>query len=91
MRRNCCMFNPLSVRSSLLITNALQKSCLEQTEPIFKDFNILDIFKINDYLTAMFMFQYHHLKNLPEEFDHFSVADNQIHQRNTRNSFKLHK
>ncbi len=47
------------------------KLYMEHTEPIFKELNILDIFKINDYLTAMFMFRYHHLKNLPEEFDNF--------------------
>jgi hypothetical protein len=35
----------------------------------FKELGILDIFKINDYLTAMFMFCYHHLKNLPEVFE----------------------
>ena len=34
------------------------KSYSEHTEPIFKDLNILDIFKINDFLTAMFMFRY---------------------------------
>ena len=39
------------------------KSYSEHTEPIFKDLNILDIFKINDFLTAMFMFRYHSLKN----------------------------
>jgi hypothetical protein len=32
------------------------KSYLEHTEPIFKELGILDIFKINYYLTAMFMF-----------------------------------
>ena len=47
------------------------KSYMKHTEPIFKELNILDIFKINDYLTAMFMFRYHHFKNLPEEFDNF--------------------
>ena len=38
---------------------------------IFKELGILDIFKINDYLTAMFMFCYHHLKNLPEVFENY--------------------
>jgi hypothetical protein len=40
------------------------KSYLEHSEPIFKDLNILDIFKINDYLTALFMFRYHQIKEL---------------------------
>jgi hypothetical protein len=42
------------------------KSYLEHTEAIFKELHIPDIFKINNYLTALFMFRYHHLKNLPE-------------------------
>jgi hypothetical protein len=33
------------------------KSYLEHIEPIFKELGILDIFKINYYLTAMFMFR----------------------------------
>jgi hypothetical protein len=37
------------------------------------------------------MFRYHHLKNLPEEFDNFFVTSNQIHQHDTRNSNKFHK
>ena len=67
------------------------KSYLEHTEPIFKELGFLDIFKINDYLTAMFMFRYHHLKNLPEVFENYFVTNNQIHQYNTRNASKLYK
>ena len=67
------------------------KSYLEHTEPIFKELGILDIFKINDYLTAMFMFRYHHLKNLPEVFENYFVTNNQIHQYNMRNVSKLYK
>ena len=67
------------------------KSYVEHTELIFKELGILDIFKINDYLTAMFMFRYYHLKNLPEEFNNYFVTANQIHQHNTRNSSKLFK
>ena len=58
---------------------------------IFKELGILDIFKINDYLTAMFMFRYHHLKNLPEVFENYFLTNNQIHQYNTRNASKLYK
>jgi hypothetical protein len=54
------------------------KSYLEHTEPIFRELGILDIFKINDYLTAMFMFRYHHLTNLPEVFENYFVTNNQI-------------
>ena len=42
---------------------------------IFKELGILVIFKINDYLTAMFMFRYHHLKNLPEVFENYFLTN----------------
>ena len=67
------------------------KSYLEHTEPIFKELQILDIFKINDYLTALFMYRYYHLKNLPEAFENYFVTNNEIHNYNTRNATKLHK
>ncbi len=67
------------------------KSYSDHSEPIFKDLNILNIFKINDYLTALFMFRYHHLNNLPEFFKDYFVTNNQIHHYNTRNASKLHK
>ena len=67
------------------------KSYLEHTEPIFKELGFLNIFQINDSLTAMFMFRYYHLKNLPEIFENYFVTNNQIHQHNTRNATKLHK
>ena len=47
------------------------QSYLDHSEPIFEDLNILNIFKINDYLTALFMFRYHHLNNLPDFFENF--------------------
>ena len=64
---------------------------LDHSEPIFEDLNILNIFKINDYLTALFMFRYHHLNNVPDFFENFFLTNNQIHKHNTRNSSKLHK
>ena len=67
------------------------KSYLEHTEPIFCDLKILNIYKINDYLTSLFLFCYHYIKNLPEVFTNYFVAKNQIHHHNTRNASKLHK
>ena len=66
------------------------KSYMEHTEMVFKELGILDIFKINDYLTGMFMFQYHR-KNLPEQFSNYFVCVGQILKHNTRNSSKLYK
>ena len=68
------------------------KSYLEHTEPIFKELSILDIFKIMTiYITALFMFRYHHLNNLPEVFTNCFATNNQVHGHNRRNSSKLHK
>ena len=67
------------------------KSYLEHTKPIFDELSILIIFQINDNLTAIFMFRYYHLQNLPEVFENYCVTNKQIHQHNTRNTSKLHK
>ena len=67
------------------------KSYLEHTEPIFKELRILDIFKINDYLTALFKYRYYYLKNLPVAFENYFVTNNEIHNYNTRNATKPHK
>ena len=65
------------------------KSYLQHIEPIFKELKILDIYKINDYLTSLFMFRYHHIKNLPEVFTNYFVINNQVDQHNTRNAKQL--
>ena len=44
------------------------KSYFEHSEPIFHHLKMLSLYKINYYLTSMFMFRYFHLKNLPELF-----------------------
>ena len=66
------------------------KSYVDLTQTIFEELSILYFFKINNFLTTMFMFWYHRLNNLPEEFDHFLTRD-QIHQHNTWNSNTLYK
>ena len=63
------------------------KSYFEHTEPIFCDLKILNIYKIHDYLPSLFMF-HHYIKNLPEVFTNYSVANNQIHHHNAS---KLHE
>ena len=36
------------------------KSYFEHTEPIFQELQILNIYKVNDYLTSLFMISYFH-------------------------------
>jgi hypothetical protein len=61
-----------------------------RTEKNFIDLQILNLSKWNKYLTSLFMFQYHHLNNLPNFFTNFFITNSQIHQHNTRNSTKLY-
>jgi hypothetical protein len=67
------------------------QSYTSHTEKIFIALQILNLSKLNKYLTSLFMFRYHHLNNLPNFFTNFFITNNQIHQHNTRNSTKLHK
>ena len=53
-------------------------SHLDHTENIFQHLNILNLNKLNDYLTSLLMFKYHHLKNLPEFFAHFIDTTREI-------------
>jgi hypothetical protein len=66
-------------------------SYFDHTEPIFKELEILSIYKLNQYLTSLFMLRYHNLKNLPETFVNYFIANNEIHDHGTRNATKLHK
>jgi hypothetical protein len=67
------------------------KSYSEHTEPLFKKLNLLNIYKINDYMTSLFMFQFYNMNNMPEIFNNFFKTNNEIHHHNTRSSKKLHK
>jgi hypothetical protein len=66
-------------------------SYFEHTDPIFKKLKILNIYKINEYLTSLFMFRYYKVQNLPEIFCNYFVSNNEIHHHNTRNASLLHK
>ena len=48
------------------------KSYSDHTEPIFTDLKILNLFKLNEYLTSSFMFRYFHLNDLPDIFTNYS-------------------
>ena len=61
------------------------------TQVIFNDLKILNLQKLNEYLTSSFMFRYFHLHNLPEIFTDYFVTNKDIHNYNTRNAALLHK
>ena len=55
------------------------KSYTEYTKPLFQDVKILDIFKINDYLTRLFMYQYNCANDLPDVFKTYFVTNSHVH------------
>lgn len=67
------------------------KSYFDHPEPIFNDLKILNLTKLNDYLTSYFMFQYFHRQNLLKLFIDFFLTNQQTHNHNTRNSSLIHK
>jgi hypothetical protein len=55
------------------------------TAPLFNELKLLDIYNLNVFYTAKFMFSYHnHL--LPPSFQNLFVTSHQIHNYNTRNA-----
>ena len=58
---------------------------------IFSDLNILNLYKLNNFLTSLFMFRYFNLQNLPEILEKYFLSNKEIHKYNTRNASLLHK
>ncbi len=54
------------------------KSYSDHTEPIFNDLKILNLYKLNEYLTSSFMFRFFHLHNLPEIFTNYFMTNKDI-------------
>ena len=67
------------------------KSYTEHTKPLFNDLKILNIFKINDYLTSLFMYRCNCTNDLPDIFNGYFIKNSNFHEHCTRNSKKLHK
>ena len=67
------------------------KSYSEHAESIFQELQILNIYKVNDYLISKFIIRYFHLKNLPEIFPNCFLANKEIHNYITRSTSSLHK
>ena len=55
------------------------------TAPLFIQLKILDIYKINTFHVAKFMFSYHH-RLLPPSFHNLFITSHQVHSYNTRSS-----
>ena len=65
----------LQKRAVRVITNSPYRS---HSAPLFEKLKVLDIFKINAFHIARFMFLYHH-RFLPESLSNLFVSNNQVH------------
>ena len=70
----------LQKRVVRIISNASYRA---HTTPLFSKLKILDIFKLNSFYVATFMFSYHH-RLLPPSFLNLFVTNNLVHSYNTR-------
>ena len=61
----------------------------EETRPLFESLEILNIFELNTYLTAVFMYSYYHDK-LPAFFNNFFITNDNLHSYNTRSVRQIH-
>ena len=61
----------------------------DDSRPLFESLKILDIYKLNTYLTALFMYSYHHNK-LPTFFNNFFITIKNIHSYNVPSKSKIH-
>ena len=66
------------------------KSYMDHSEPLFLDLQILNIYKLNDYLCNIFMYRINNSPILPEFYNSYFKLNNEIHNYNTRNSTKFH-
>ena len=67
------------------------KSYSDHSEPLFLDLKILNVYKINDYLCSIFMYQFfYYQNNLPNFYCDYFKQNSELHNYNTRNSTKLH-
>ena len=56
---------------------------LVNTAPLFSHLKVLDMFSINSFSVATFMYSYHH-NILPSSFHDLVLSSNQVHQYETR-------
>jgi hypothetical protein len=56
------------------------KSYTKHTKPLFNDLKILNIFKINDYLTSLFMYRCNCTNYLPDIFNGYFIKNSNIHE-----------
>ena len=61
----------------------------DDTNPLFQSLKILNIYQLNTYPTAVFMYSYYHDK-LPAFFKNFFITNDALHSYNTRSMSQIH-
>ena len=57
----------------------------DDTKPLFQSLKILNIYQLNTYLTAVFVYSYYHYK-LPAFFNNFFITNDALHSNNSHNT-----
>ena len=82
--------NPILKTQKKLIRIMTFSRFTEKSAPLFKSLKILNIFELNAYLTAVFMYSHHHEK-LPAFLDNLFKTNKSVHSCNTRSAANIHK
>ena len=60
----------------------------EKSRPLFLSLKILNIYELNIYLMAIFMYSYFS-KNLPSDLNNYFKLNDRIHNHNTRSASNI--
>ena len=87
----CSNLNCIYLLQKLLVRLITKAHYLANTAPLFSQLKVLDIFSINSFSVATFMYSYHH-NLLPNSFHDLFLSSNQVHQYETRlaSQYRLH-
>ena len=76
----------LQNRTVCFITGASPRS---NVNAIYDKAGLMKVNEMNNFLTGMFMYKYHH-KQFPYLFDDFFTYNHEIHEYETRNAYGIH-
>ena len=79
----CFNLNCIYLLQKRLVRLITKAHYLANTAPLFSQLKVLDIFSINSFSVATFMYSYHH-NLLPSSFHDLFLSSNQVHQYETQ-------
>ena len=66
------------------------KRYMDHSETLFLNLKIPNVYKINDYLSGLFIYRYHYGKKLPDLYINYFKQNKEVGNYNTRNRNKVH-